>query len=34
MRDIESKSLAAEKAKDFHFFDQEIKILQQTYDVP
>lgn len=34
MKEIESKNLAGEKAKDFHFFTAEIKVLQQTYDIP
>lgn len=34
MRETESKYLAVEKIKDFHFFADEIKILQQTYDIP
>ncbi len=34
MKEIESKNLAVEKAKDFSFFVAEIKVLQQTYDIP
>jgi hypothetical protein len=34
LKDVESKNLAAEKARDFHFFTAEIKVLQQTYDIP
>jgi hypothetical protein len=34
MKEIESKNVAAEKAKDFQFFLAEIKVLQQTYDIP
>lgn len=34
MKETESKNLAIEKLKDFHFFNDEIKVLQQTYDIP
>jgi hypothetical protein len=34
LRDIESRLLANDKARDFHFFTAEIKVLQQTYDIP
>ena len=34
MKEIQSKALSQEKGRDFQFFINEIKILQQTYDVP
>ena len=34
MKDIESKNLSTEKGREFAFFLEEIKVLQQTYDIP